>query len=79
MGMVLMVIGIGVMAAFISQVSATLVESRIKRNSTNDDFKTAIISEIKSRLDKIDELTESEVSLLLQTIQTLRLRGEDNG
>jgi voltage-gated potassium channel len=31
MGMFLMIIGIGVMAAFISQVSATLVESRIKK------------------------------------------------
>ena len=30
-GMVLMVVGIGVMAALISQVSATLVESRMKK------------------------------------------------
>lgn len=79
MGMGLMVVGIGVMAAFISQVSATLVESRMKRNSGEDDFKTAIISEIKSRLDNIDKLSESEVSLLIQTIQTLKLKGGSDG
>ena len=79
MGMGLMVVGIGVMAAFISQVSATLVESRIKRNSEKNDFRSAIISEIKSRIDTIDSLTEDEVSLLMQTIQTLRLKGGSNG
>ena len=79
MGMVLMVVGIGVMAGFISQVSATLVESRMKRDTEKDDFKTTIITEIKGRIDKIDELSESEVSLLMQMIQTLRLKGENNG
>ena len=79
MGMVLMVVGIGVMAAFISQVSATLVESRIKRNTEKDDFRTTVITEIKSRIDNIDKLSESEVSLLMQMIQTLRLKGGNNG
>lgn len=79
MGMFLMIIGIGVMAAFISQVSATLVESRIKRNLEKGDFRSAVISEIKSRLDNIDKLTESEVSLLIQTIQTLRGQSKNNG
>lgn len=78
MGMVLMVVGIGVMTAFISQVSATLIESRMKRNSEKGDFRTAVISEIKSRLDNIDKLSESELSLLIQTIQTLRMKGGDN-
>jgi len=79
MGMGLMVVGIGVMAAFISQVSATIVESRMKRNSEKDDFRTAVISEIKSSLDNIDKLSESEVSLLMKMIQTLRLKGGING
>ena len=80
MGMVLMVVGIGIMAAFISQVSATLVESRMKRDSEEGDFRAAVISEIKSRLDNIDKLSESEVSLLIQTIHSLRLKeANDNG
>ena len=78
MGMVLMVVGIGVMAAFISQVSATLVEARIKRKSETgeDSLKAAVISEIKEKLDNIDKLSESDVSLLLQMIRTLAVKGE---
>lgn len=72
MGMVLMVVGIGVMAAFISEVSATLVESRINRNTTKDDFKTSITAEIKNSIDNIDKLSESELALLMQMINTLR-------
>jgi voltage-gated potassium channel len=81
MGMLLMVIGIGVMTAFISQVSATLVESRMKQitKTEKDDFKTSVISEIKRGIDNIDKLSESEVSLLMQMIKTLKARGENNG
>lgn len=75
MGMFLMVIGIGVMAAFISQVSATLVESRIKRDTEKDNLRTSIITEIKGRIDNIDKLSDSEVSLLMQMIQALRIKG----
>jgi voltage-gated potassium channel len=80
MGRVLMVVGIGVMADFISQVSATLVESRMKRNSEqgNDSLKAAIVSEIKDKLDNIDKLSESDLSLLMQMIRTLALKKEDN-
>ncbi|MFC1977360.1 ion transporter [Chloroflexota bacterium] len=74
MGMVLMVVGIGVMAGFISQVSATLVESRMKRNE-EDGIRTSIVTEIKNRIDRIEKLSESEVALLIQMIQTLRLTG----
>lgn len=79
MGMLLMVVGIGVMAAFISQVSATLVESRMNRGAEKSDFRTAIVTEIKSRIDNIDEMSESELSLLIQTIQSLRMKGANNG
>jgi voltage-gated potassium channel len=80
MGMFLMVVGIGVMTAFISQVSATLVESRLKQRGERekDGFKSAIISEIKNGIDNIDKLSESEVSLLMQMIKTLKTQGENN-
>jgi voltage-gated potassium channel len=77
MGMVLMVVGIGVMAAFISEVSAALVESRIKRSAGKDDLRTSIITEIKGKIDRIDELSESDLALLMQMIKTLRLKGVD--
>jgi len=76
-GMLLIVVGIGVMAAFISQVSATLVESRIKRR-VEGDLKATVISEIKNRLDNIEKLSDTEVSLMMQMIQSLRLK-EGNG
>jgi voltage-gated potassium channel len=79
MGMVLMVVGIGIMASLISQVSASLVESRIKQKSEKNDLRTSIVTEIKSRIDKIDNLSESEVNLLLQMIQSLRFKGGDEG
>lgn len=73
LGMVLMVIGIGVMAAFISQVSATLVESRLQHEVKGADLKIAIISELKNKLDNIDTMSESDFHLFIQTIQTLRV------
>lgn len=75
MGMVLMVVGIGVMSAFISQVSATMVENRIRHNNREkDDFKTTLLNEIKHRLDNIENLSDSELELLMKSIQTLRLQ-----
>lgn len=79
MGMFLMVIGIGVMTAFISQVSATLVESRMKQHREKEDFESSIVSEIKKGIDNIDKLSEREVSLLMQMIKTLKEKGEGNG
>ncbi len=74
MGMILMVVGIGTMAAFISQVSATLVESRIKRRAEKDDLKATVISEIKNRLDNIEKMSDGEVTLMMQMIQSLRVK-----
>lgn len=71
-GMVLMVVGIGVMAAFISQVSATLVESRFKPNHDAESLGDTLASEIKHSIDRIDTLTDTEVSLLMKMIQDLR-------
>lgn len=72
MGMFLMIVGIGVMTTFISEISATLVESRLKQYEDETDFRTAVVLEIKNRIDNIDKLTDSEMSLLIQTIQLLR-------
>lgn len=76
MGMVLMVVGIGVMAALISQVSAALVEKRLKKQPEKDDLRTRMISEIKDRLDRIEELSENDVALLTDTIKLLRVKGD---
>lgn len=76
MGMVLMVIGIGIMTTFISVVSATIVETRIKRDVK--DFKSTILTEIKNKLDDIDNLSENEMALLIQTIQALKPKAGDN-
>jgi voltage-gated potassium channel len=77
-GMVLMVVGIGVMTALISQVSAALVETRIKKRTDNNDIRTTIVSEIKNRLDNIEKMSESEVKVMMQMIQALK-KGEDKG
>jgi voltage-gated potassium channel len=79
MGMVLMAVGIGVMASFVSEFSATLVKSRMATPGAKDSYKSAMINEVKSRIDKIDELSESEVALLIQTIQLLRVKGGERG
>jgi len=72
MGMVLMVIGIGIMTAFISQVSATLVESRLTRSHETGNLRDKMVSEIKDRIDHIDKLSDSELDLLMDMIQRLR-------
>jgi voltage-gated potassium channel len=71
-GMLLMVIGIAVMTAFISQVSAVLVESRMKKNQEQAGIKNVVITEIKNKLDNLDSLSENEVSLLIKLIQSLK-------
>ena len=76
MGMILMIVGIGVMAAFISEFSATLVESRMKNYVKKDDLRSLLITDIKSNIDNIDNLSDNEVSLLIQMIRALRGKGE---
>ncbi len=78
-GMFLMVIGIGVMTAFISQVSAALVESRMRQAPVKPDLKNAVTSEIINRIENIDKLSDSEVSLLLKMIQALKDNASKNG
>lgn len=75
MGMVLMVVGIGIMTAFISEISATIVEARLTRSRRSyrvKGLKGRVASEIKDRIDHIEDLNEEEVTLLMQMIQSLR-------
>jgi len=72
MGMGLMVVGIGVMTAFISQVSAALVESRLKRTAVKNDVKSAVIAEIKNKLDNLSSLSENDINTLIKLIQALK-------
>ncbi|HEY41667.1 MAG TPA: potassium channel family protein [Dehalococcoidia bacterium] len=72
MGMGLMVIGIGIMAAFISQVSATIVESRLRSGKRDSALKETLTAEIKDKIDRIHELSEEDTVLLLNLIKTLR-------
>jgi len=71
-GMLLMIIGIGAMSAFISQISATLVEARFKRNDGTESLEDSLASEIKYRIDRIDTLTDNEANLLMNMIRNLR-------
>lgn len=72
MGMVLMVVGIGVMAAFISQISATLVERRMKVPEKTSSLHDDLAEQIKSRIDTIQEMDEKDMALLIEMIETLR-------
>ena len=71
MGMILMVVGIGIMAALISQVSAVLVESRLKRENKRKGLKDSLALEIKDRVESIDGLSSDELKLLINMIRTL--------
>jgi voltage-gated potassium channel len=71
-GMVLMVTGIGIMAAFISQVSATIIESRLLGSMHESDFKMKMKVHVKNSIDGLDKLSDEEVDVLMQTIHSLR-------
>ena len=72
MGMSLMVIGIGVMAALISGVSATIVESRLQKDRGDGSFKETLTAEIQDKISNIDKLSEEDVALLFRMIEALR-------
>jgi len=71
-GMLLMIVGIGVMAAFISQVSATIVEGRLRQSHHEPDIKMKMKIHIKESIDGLDKLTDEEMVLLIKMIETLR-------
>jgi len=71
-GMVLMVLGIGIMAAFISQVSATIIESRLHGGLGESDFKLKMKIHVKNSIDGLEKLTDEEMEMLVNNIHTLR-------
>lgn len=78
-GMALMVVGIGVMAALISEVSAAMVTSRLRRAESRNSLRERLTAEIKGHIDNIDKLSEADVALLMKMIRTLRARGDKDG
>jgi hypothetical protein len=60
------------MTALISQVSATLVQSRLEKINTSNKLKHSMISEIKKSLDNIENLTDHEIDLLTDMMKLLR-------
>ena len=75
-GMILMVVGIAVMTAFIAQVSATIVESRIQPFAEKN-LKATVKKEIKKNIDKLDKLSDEEVQFLIQMIHSVRRQEGD--
>jgi len=67
-GMLLMVVGIGTMAALISQVSAALVESRMAKQATLADASETDIDKLVEVVGRLPELSDSELGVLLRDI-----------
>lgn len=71
-GMLLMVVGIGVMAALISQVSATLVEARMARGRRPRTQVTATaVARLQSSVGRVGDLSDVELATLLREIVEL--------
>ncbi len=71
-GMLLMVVGIGVMAALISQVSATLVESRLARSrGRRPALPAAVMERLQSEVGRVGDLSDVELATLLREIVEL--------
>ena len=71
-GMLLMVVGIGVMAALISQVSATLVESRMGRErGQHPSAPTAVVARLQATVGRVGDLSDVELATLLREIVEL--------
>jgi voltage-gated potassium channel len=75
-GMLLMIVGIAVMTAFIAQVSATIVESRLQPFAEKN-LKATVKQEIKKNIDKLDKLSDEEVQFLIQMIHSVRQQEGD--
>lgn len=71
-GMLLMVVGIGVMAALISQVSATLVESRLARSrGKRPSAPAAAVERPQATVGRVGDLSDVELATLLREIVEL--------
>lgn len=79
-GMVLMVVGIGVMAALISQVSATLVESRLARiRRPRAATSAAAVARLQATVGRVGELTDVELATLLRELVELHCQVQRMG
>ena len=68
-GMLLMVAGIGVMATLISQVSATVVESRLTRvRSQRRAAPAAVVAGLQATVGRVGDLSDAELATLLREI-----------
>ncbi len=67
-GMLLMVVGIGVMAALISQVSAALVESRMSKTTTSGGARNEDLESLSDSLRRLPQLSDAEVGVLIRDI-----------
>jgi len=71
-GMLLMVVGIGVMAALISQVSATIVESRLVRTrGPRGKVPTTTVARLQTMVGRVGDLSDVELATLLREIVEL--------
>lgn len=71
-GMMLMVVGIGVMATLISQVSATIVESRMARaRRRRRAVPAAVVARLQTTLGRVGDLSDVELATLLREIVQL--------
>ncbi len=83
-GMFLMVVGIGVMAALISQVSAALVESRLQKvrrvRRSRSTIEASNIAGLQEAVVRVGELTDAELAgLLHELIEAHRAGGLSRG
>ena len=79
-GMLLMVVGIGVMAALISQVSATIVESRLaKAREPRGGVPGEEVARLQTMVARVGDLTDVELATLLRGIVDLQGRSQRSG
>lgn len=67
-GMLFMMVGIGVMAALIAQVSATLVEARIAKQRDMAASAVGGVARLQQEVGRLAELSDAELALLLKDI-----------
>jgi len=67
-GMLLMVVGVGAMAAFVSQVSAALVESRLAKRAGLRNVGVAQLEVLIQTVGRLPQLSDAELGSLLHDI-----------
>ncbi len=72
-GMVLMVVGIGFMAALVSQVSATIVETRLARTRMSHGHISDVeVARLQALIARLGDLTDGELAGLMREIVQLQ-------